>query len=63
MYRFSTLMAIPKKVKDKFRRFSSFLQITSDYASPGFVTWRIGGLATFCQFGDFGNFLALFCSF
>ena len=32
-------------------------------ASPGFATWRIGGfaiLATFCQFGDFGNFLAIF---
>ena len=40
--------------------------VTSDYASLGFATWRIGGfgvfaiLATFCQFGDFGNFLAIF---
>ena len=26
---------------------------TSDYASPGFATWRIGGFGVFCHFGDF----------
>ena len=26
---------------------------TSDYASPGFTTWRIGGFGGFCHFGDF----------
>ena len=34
-----------------------FLTITSDYASPGFDTWHIGGFGIFCHFG---NFLVIF---
>ena len=34
--------------------------VTSDYASPGFATWRIGGFGVFCHFGDFfGPFWSL----
>ena len=36
---------------------------TSDYASPGFATYMAPGpglICIFCQFGDFGDFLATF---
>ena len=35
----------------------SLLVTTLCLASPGFATWRIGGFAVFCHFG---NFLAIF---